>query len=194
MKTNIMKTLAAGIVATLVITSCSLEKRHYTSGYSVQWNSKKANVSATEASYVAKQTPKTEAKKVTENKTVAQAPVEQVATNNNTVTKTLVASVNKAVYTTTASKTTSFENTVANNNAKIVAKVATANTAKKAAKGDGADLPVALYIILAIIIPWVAVGLATNWGIETLWNFLWCFLCIAGIIHAFIILKRKGII
>jgi len=187
-----MKTLAAGIVAAVIVTSCSVEKRHYTSGYSVQWNSKKSNVSVTEASYVAKQTPKTENKKATENKTIiAQAPVEQVAVNSKTVNKTLVASVNKTVYTKTTAKVTSFENTIASNNAKIVEKVAA--PAKAPVKGEGADIPVWAYILLAIFIPFVAVGLATDWSISVLWNILWSLLCgIPGIIHAFIILKRTG--
>lgn len=55
-------------------------------------------------------------------------------------------------------------------------------------KRDGAKI--GLYI-LAIFIPFVAVGIHTDWGMPTLWNVLWSFLGgIPGIIHAFIVLGR----
>jgi uncharacterized membrane protein YqaE (UPF0057 family) len=199
MKTSIkaIKALAAGVAASIIITSCSVEKRHYTSGYSIQWNSKKGNISATEASYVAKQTPKAESKKVVGNKVAVEAPVEQAAITSNTTTKTLVASANKTVYAPVAkTKNNSFENTVTNNNAKIVEKVAAANTAKAPVKGEGADIPVWGYILLAIFLPWLAVGFATNWDVlkTVIGVILWLLFWIPGIIYAFIILAMEGII
>lgn len=148
MKKSIFKTLAAGIIASILVTSCSVEKRHYTSGYSVQWNSKKTTVSATEASYVAKQTPKTETKTVLENKITSQAPLEQVTVTNHTNNKTLVASASKAVHTPVIkTKVNSFENAVANNNTKIVDKIAAANIVKAPVKGEG-DTNLIIEIIL----------------------------------------------
>jgi len=45
--------------------------------------------------------------------------------------------------------------------------------------------------ILAVVIPPVAVGIHTNWGMPTVWNILWwVFTWIGGIIHAFIVLGR----
>jgi len=48
--------------------------------------------------------------------------------------------------------------------------------------------------VLALFIPWLAVGIVTNWDVETVViNILWTLLCgIPGIIHAFIILNREG--
>ncbi len=54
------------------------------------------------------------------------------------------------------------------------------------------DALVLLYI-LAILIPPVAVGLATNWDMmPIIYNLLWCLLCgLPGIIHAFIVIARE---
>ncbi len=50
--------------------------------------------------------------------------------------------------------------------------------------------PVGLYV-LAVVFPPLAVGIYTDWGIETLYNVLWCCLFgFPGIIHAFIVLSR----
>ena len=48
--------------------------------------------------------------------------------------------------------------------------------------------------VLALFIPWLAVGIVTDWDVKTVViNILWTLLCgIPGIIHAFIILNREG--
>lgn len=48
--------------------------------------------------------------------------------------------------------------------------------------------------VLALCIPWLAVGLVTDWDIKTVViNVLWTLLCgIPGVIHAFIIINREG--
>lgn len=65
---------------------------------------------------------------------------------------------------------------------------------KKSHKSSGDDR--ILYILLAILIPFVAVGLATSWNVkDVLISILLSFLCwIPGIIHAFIVCKREGVI
>ena len=61
-----------------------------------------------------------------------------------------------------------------------------------------APLPIEsiVYILLCIFIPFVAVGLATDWEVkDVVINLLLCLLCgIPGIIHAFIVCKREGVI
>lgn len=54
------------------------------------------------------------------------------------------------------------------------------------------DSPLILLYILAILIPFVAVGIATNWDLlPVIYNLLWSMLCgLPGIIHAFIVIKR----
>ncbi|MFT6002055.1 MAG: uncharacterized membrane protein YqaE (UPF0057 family), partial [Flavobacteriales bacterium] len=48
--------------------------------------------------------------------------------------------------------------------------------------------------VLALFIPWLAVGIVTDWDVKTVViNILWSLLCgIPGIIHAFIIVNREG--
>lgn len=51
-----------------------------------------------------------------------------------------------------------------------------------------------LLIVLCFFIPWLAVGLATNWDVKTVViNILWTFLCgIPGIIHAIIVVNKNA--
>jgi uncharacterized membrane protein YqaE (UPF0057 family) len=48
--------------------------------------------------------------------------------------------------------------------------------------------------VLCLFIPWLAVGLVTDWDVKTVViNLLWTLLCgVPGIIHAFIIVNREG--
>ncbi len=89
---------------------------------------------------------------------------------------------------------------VANNNGVSVIAVGDFNGSFEQADTDKSAKPeklwkrkgavVGLYI-LALFIPWLAVGLYTGWGIEVLYNVLWSFLFgLPGIIHAFIVLSR----
>ena len=56
------------------------------------------------------------------------------------------------------------------------------------------DIPLVLLFILCFIFPPIAVGLATNWDIETvIYNIIWCVLCgVPGIIHALIVVGRNS--
>ena len=125
----------------------------------------------------------------------SQAADAVVATQN---AATIIAQDNQAMHNTfTAKRSAAKVNVSAETNTlgfkEKITIVKAAKEMKKSAAGE--DISKGLYIVLAIFIPFVAVGLATDWGIETLWNVLWCLLCgVPGIIHAFIILKRKGIL
>ncbi|MBK9190441.1 MAG: YqaE/Pmp3 family membrane protein [Crocinitomicaceae bacterium] len=47
--------------------------------------------------------------------------------------------------------------------------------------------------ILCFLIPWLAVGLATDWDLMPLvFNLLWSLTCIGGIIHALIVVNREA--
>ncbi len=67
------------------------------------------------------------------------------------------------------------------------------NSIKQSTSGD---IDPIVYILLCIFIPFVAVGLATDWEVkDVLINLLLCCLCgIPGIIHAFIVCDREGVI
>lgn len=61
----------------------------------------------------------------------------------------------------------------------------------KQAQLSGSDKPSAGMYILAVLLPPVAVGIHTQWGMPTLYNVLWsCLGYLPGIIHAFIVLGR----
>jgi len=61
----------------------------------------------------------------------------------------------------------------------------------KMAEVSGSGKPSAGLYVLAVLIPPLAVGIYTHWGMPTLYNLLWtCLGDIPGIIHAFIVLGR----
>ncbi len=63
---------------------------------------------------------------------------------------------------------------------------------KKMADPTKTNVEKTILFILAIFIPFLAVGLHTNWGMPTVWSLLWTFLgfWLLGVIHAFIVLMR----
>lgn len=65
---------------------------------------------------------------------------------------------------------------------------------KKSSESKSAGGPdKALLIVLCFLIPWLAVGLATNWDVKPiLFNLLWSLTCIGGIIHAIIVVNREA--
>ena len=58
----------------------------------------------------------------------------------------------------------------------------------------GGDVSTGLLYVLCFFIPFLAVGLATDWDVKTvLINLLWTCLCgIPGIIHAFIVVSKNS--
>jgi len=60
----------------------------------------------------------------------------------------------------------------------------------KASSSRGPDK--ALLIVLAFFVPWIAVGLATDWDVmPIIYNLLWTFLCgFPAIIHAIVVISR----
>jgi uncharacterized membrane protein YqaE (UPF0057 family) len=61
----------------------------------------------------------------------------------------------------------------------------------KMAEASGAANPSVGLYILAVLIPPLAVGIYTNWGMPTLYNLLWTLLFwFPGVIHAFIVFGR----
>lgn len=74
----------------------------------------------------------------------------------------------------------------------------TIKSSEKALKASdsnlGGDVPTGLLYVLCFFIPWLAVGLATDWDIKkVLINILLTMLCgIPGIIHAFIVVSKNS--
>ena len=78
--------------------------------------------------------------------------------------------------------------------AKEVASSKSMNSTKIVKKALKNDMPKGLLYLLCFLMPWLAVGFATDWDIKTvIINILWTFLCgIPGIIHAIIIVGRNS--
>jgi uncharacterized membrane protein YqaE (UPF0057 family) len=75
-----------------------------------------------------------------------------------------------------------------------ISKIEKKAAVKKVKKSAGGDVPVGLLYVLCLLMPWLAVGLATDWDIKkVIINILWSFLCgIPGIIHAFIVVSKNN--
>ena len=201
------KILLLSISAMFLIASCTVEKRLYRNGFNVQWQAmngiskKDKNVEAeapVEEMVVAKtiQTTKTSTK-VAE---VYNAPVQEVVAENTND----VASISEAPVVTVEKQVASTFNgmadqTIANQQKKQdVQKVAKQEmkSLKKAMKQQKSsdDVPVALLYVLCFFVPFVAVGLVTDWDLTpVLINLLLTCLCgIPGIIHAIVVVSKNA--
>ncbi len=168
------------LLCIVLISSCTIEKRHYLSGYSVQWNHKKNNTHLNENKLPAIELPKqrviiekTLTASVEKKPIILKQPIKQPDLMPNLdYTKTKI----------------DFKN-----NESIVIKkiVDTKIKTTKKAKGGGYNGSMVVLYILAFFIPPLAVGIFTRCGMPTLWNILWTLLFFfPGIIHAIIVLRR----
>ncbi|MCF8329767.1 MAG: YqaE/Pmp3 family membrane protein [Crocinitomicaceae bacterium] len=207
------KLLLAVLVVGFAISSCSIEKRLHQKGFNVEWNKnlgslkkdkkqKQDFVTSEVAEEIAVVSPKTiKAPSVNNNNsisvdgvTLSESNETSVLVEENTynevnsqeseaINTTKIEKVNKAIRATKASG--SKEEAIDNKT------IASTKIVKKALKDD---VPTGLLYVLCFFIPWVAVGLATDWDVKTIvYNILWTLLCgIPGIIHAIIIVGRNS--
>ena len=207
------KLLLAILVVGFAISSCSIERRLHQKGFHVEWNKnlsslkkdkkeKQDYVSSEALEEIAIVSPKTtKSPSVNSNSAISvdgvsinesiEAPVfvEDNTTNevnsqeSSVVNNTKIEKVKKAI---SAPKASSSEKVASANKTMASTKIV-----KKALKDD---VPIGLLYVLCFFIPFLAVGLATNWDInKVLINILWTFLCgIPGIIHAIIIVGRNS--
>ena len=185
-----------GLATLLVLSSCTMEKRVYMSGYHIEWKKSTHNLDRQELvsndGKLAEQNQiGTVEQSENENKKIDNA----ASVNDNSLT----ASVDNSVII-PSRKTVSFskkENTVTaktnlTSEIKTVVKLDSKKN-KKANKKSGGDVPKVLLYVLCFLMPWLAVGLATDWDIKkVIYNLLWTLLCgIPGIIHAIIIVSKS---
>ena len=195
--------VAASIL--FLVASCTVEKRVYRNGFNVQWQAmngmskKDKNVELTsmeETETVAKVvvSPKVNAKIAADyemriQEVVAVTQNDQASIESNPISTTAHVVSVKGM----AEQTISVHQE--NKEAKQISKQEI-KALKKAVKSQNKsdDVPIGLLYVLCFFIPFVAVGLATDWDITTvLINILWTALCgIPGIIHAFIIVSRNA--
>ena len=182
----------------LFLASCTMEKRHYQSGYYLDWkkgvpataSTKQTAIPATETTIEKLATTDDKTLSIAPSSSEADAPVSSLATSansNNDFTPTIVIS------------TTSGEQIIPNatpEKIKTRSLIRTAKTLQGKLKSNGHDdIPLVLLIILCIFLPFVAVGIMTDWKlVPVLSNLAWTFLgfWICGIIHAFYIKSKYG--
>ncbi len=213
MKKFITKSLTGALVVAL-IASCSssnevasnraIQKRKYNKGFFVSHN-KKTNINHQKVNNDNKTISVAEVKKETKEISFEKEVLSNTqnisvkAPKNNTVLNTITtlkkvkqqpklnnaalnvvknSSVNKTLKPKTITK-------------KIVEKVKKAKEIKN--KQAGGDMDPIVYYLLAFFIPFLAVGLVTDWDIgQVLLNLLLTLLCgIPGIIHAFIVVSKN---
>jgi uncharacterized membrane protein YqaE (UPF0057 family) len=188
---NIFLMLAASVA--LIMSSCSIEKRQYTNGYHIEWNSalKSTKKPIKSTKNVVEQASQTTVESMLSleasthialpEQNVAEASIEPmitiVAKNQSIVSKYFTSKAEERLSSVSSSQ-------VANN--KVIVKA-------KSKEKSGDDVPIGLLYILCILIPFVAVGIVTDWDVKTVViNLLWSLLCfIPGIIHAFIVVSRE---
>ena len=207
------KLLLAVLVVGFAISSCSIERRLHQKGFNVEWNKnlsslkkdkkeKQDYVSSEAVEEIAVASPKTtKTPSVNSSSAISvdgvslnesiEAPVfvEDNTTNevnsqeSSVVNNTKIEKVKKAI---SAPKASSSEKVASANKTMASTKIV-----KKALKND---VPTGLLYVLCFFIPWLAVGLATDWDMKTvLINLLWTLLCgIPGIIHAIIVVGRNS--
>ena len=203
------KLLLAVLVVGFAISSCSIEKRLHQKGFNVEWNK---NLGSLKKDKKEKQDY------------VSSEAVEEIAVVSNKTTKTPSVNNNSAISVDgvtlnesndasvfvediTTNEVNSEVSSVVNNtktekvnssskasSSKEVASNKTMNSTKIVKKANNKDVSKGLLYLLCFFIPWLAVGLATDWDVKTVViNILWTCLCgIPGIIHAIIIVGRNS--
>jgi len=203
------KLLLAVLVVGFTISSCSIEKRLHQKGFNVEWNK---NLGSLKKDKKEKQD------------FVSSEAVEEIAVVNNKTTKAPSVNNNSAISVdgvtlnesndasvfvedNTTNEVNSEVSSVVNNtktekvnssskasSSKEVASNKTMNSTKIVKKALKNGPSTGLLYVLCFFIPWVAVGLATDWDVKTVViNLLWTCLCgIPGIIHAIIIVGRNS--
>jgi uncharacterized membrane protein YqaE (UPF0057 family) len=207
------KLLLAVLVVGFAISSCSIEKRLHQKGFNVEWNKnlgslkkdkkqKQDFVSSEVAEEIAVVSPKTiKAPAVNNNNSIS---VDGVTLNESNETSVLVeenTNIEVNSQESVAINTTKIEKvkrailaTKASSSKEVAVDNKTKTSTKIVKKAHKDDVPKGLLYVLCFFIPWVAVGLATDWDVKTIvYNILWTLLCgIPGIIHAIIIVGRNS--
>jgi uncharacterized membrane protein YqaE (UPF0057 family) len=191
MKKIILPALAVLVLA-VTFNSCSMEKRHYMKGYYMSKNNNKEvtakpsvkQVAAIENAAIVEVKQESAPVATTSNEAVAVQPV--IMNENNTPVV-----LNKAVVENVKSSTPV---TTVKSDKKSDRPTISKGKAAQKAKNHGSQMPEkGLLILLAIFIPWLAVGLATDWEIKPLLiNLLLSLTCIGAIIHAIVIVNRNA--
>lgn len=172
---------------TLLLASCSMEKRVYMSGYHIEKHNGVKSVATSAPAPLKQQVPATT---VQENNEIAM-PIPAADNAQQKAGNNIIASTEKTPVNTKRSETNkAVEKAIVK---QLLKKAELNKLEKKSKKPFSSDDDTVLLYILCFFIPPVAVGLATDWDLKpVIINCLWCVLCgIPGIIHALIIVSRN---
>ena len=202
------KLLLAVLVVGFAISSCSIEKRLHQKGFNVEWNKnlgslkkdkkeKQDFVSSEAVEEIAVVSHKTTKAHSANNSAISVDGVTLNESNEASVfvedntTNEVNSQVSSLVNNTTTEKVNSSSKA---SSSKEVASNKTMNSTKIVKKANNKDVSTGLLYVLCFFIPFLAVGLATDWDTNTvLINLLWTLLCgIPGIIHAIIVVGRNS--
>lgn len=180
----------AALGLAIILSSCTMDKRVYTSGYHIQWNT---DVHSSSKQEIVKNTSPD--KVILENKQVA-SPFTATETIYNTIENQSQVIESNFIASTDNSLAVSSKvvrnksNTVKTYIAKKIIEKQIQKQSKK--KHGESDTKILLYI-LCFFIPFLAVGIATDWDVEkVVINILLTLLCgIPGIIHAIIVVSKS---
>ena len=190
-----IKQFTLALVAfSFIFSSCSVEKRVHLAGYHVNWKKNKhvTHKIDPEQNYTDNQ-EKFETKINNESEVINSKEIlaeENISASTETaivLPKTVQIDLNKKVV------KTAIKNALKTSEGRSVLKEIARGAKKNDAKKKGNDVSIGLLYLLCILFPVIAVGIVTDWDIETMvYNLLWCLLCyLPGVIHAFIVVKRE---
>lgn len=186
------------LTISLISLSCSVEKRIYNSGYHVTWkNGKhKSNQNDVTAKYEIQKTEIAESEEIVKsnNSIIKESSNQSVGLNNGIKFEKSVSSESKAKSSTITSFKDGFKKIDLKKRVnhfskkEIIKKVVQKSSSKKQD-----DTELILMVILCFLIPPIAVGLATDWDLETVvLNVILTLLCgLPGVIHALIVVLGK---
>jgi hypothetical protein len=145
---NIKLFTTAGLASVLLFSSCSLEKRHYTKGYSVDWNSNtpKATEQDNKATKAIIETSKSV---ITVKGMESNAKIESEPSPELTVSTSTTVAATKKSSTPALSKATANINSVKANSNKVQIKQSTEMAAKIARKIVGGAKGIRLGLVIA---------------------------------------------
>lgn len=180
----------AVILSAVLITSCTIEKRHYMSGYHVEWNK-----SDNKSKQVTNEQQEAQALVQEQVQPVQNAVISTSEENNAVVVQPVVNEESKAISAASVivgSEKVNADNTTSDAVKPGVSSIREAKYKTEKSEQPGDDVPKGLLIVLCFLMPWLAVGLATDWDVKTIIiNLLWSLTCIGGIIHALIVVNRE---
>ena len=174
------------LISLISISSCTMEKRHYQSGYYIDWKNNVKNTAAVNVS--TSDIERVYAKSIDQSQFSAATNEEIILTE----TKIAESSNHNSKKGNSEIKESRKSDTKISVKDKIKAAKAINKLKKAAKRGDADGIPTVVLFILAVLLPPIAVGLVTDWDLEqTLINVGLTFLCwLPGIVHAIIVVSR----